>query len=159
MFLIEFTFTVILLQQNMLTWARKTTKHQISTKIKLLWIVIYRRYVFHVVTAGMLSTSSIKHSWKKKSQSYYNEIIPFKATIAIWSWMCADKIIPSKAKQCLINTSIWMPCLISPYKPVLSTGAIKLFEGQETLFFLQSFKRISLAYIYNNFIYIHIFFY
>lgn len=51
-----------ILQQKILTSARKITKHQINTKIKLLWIVIYRRYVFHVVTVGMLSTSSKKHS-------------------------------------------------------------------------------------------------
>lgn len=60
------------LQPNILTSTRKTTKHQISTISKLLWRVKYRRYVFHVVTVGIFTESSKKHSWGKKCDSETN---------------------------------------------------------------------------------------
>lgn len=128
-----------ILYQKILTSARKITKHQISTKTKLLWTVIYLRYVFHVVTAGMPSTSSKKHSWRKESWSLQWD---YRVSYQLWHgsfvvlfWICKNKkILLFEAKWISTNTNhyeqhVWCHSTAS----IMSIGTTQLFEKWETL--------------------------
>lgn len=96
-----------------------------STKIKFLWTVIYLRYVFHVVTAGMLSKSSKKHSWKKMNHGYYNETIQIHATTVVLLSMCGNKGTLQFEVNCIstsINHSEWQ-CGATLQPVTMFTGA------------------------------------